>query len=60
VMQPLIGWLLDLGWDGELIDGARVYTAAAYTNALVSLLALNLAAFVAGLFLRETWCKQST
>jgi MFS family permease len=58
VMQPLIGWLLDLGWSGELIDGARVYSAAGYTDALVSLLVLNLAAFVAGLFLRETYCKQ--
>jgi len=60
VMQPLIGWLLDLGWSGELIDGARIYSAAGYTNAFVSLLLLNLAAFVAGLFLRETYCKQLT
>ncbi len=58
VMQPLIGWLLDLGWSGELIDGARIYSAATYTNAFASLLVLNLAAFLAGLFLRETHCKQ--
>ena len=58
VMQPLIGWLLDLGWNGELLDGARVYSAQAYTNAFVSLILLNLAALVAGLFLRETRCKQ--
>ena len=58
VMQPLIGWLLDLGWNGELLDGARIYSAQAYTNAFVSLIVLNLAALVAGLFLRETHCKQ--
>lgn len=58
VMQPLIGWLLDLGWSGEMVDGARIYSASGYTNAFISLLALNLAAFVAGLFLRETRCKQ--
>ena len=23
-MQPVIGWLLDLGWDGQLVEGARV------------------------------------
>ena len=58
VMQPLIGWLLDLGWSGELVNGARVYSSAAYTDAFFSLLALNLAALVAGLFLRETRCRQ--
>ena len=58
VMQPLIGWLLDLNWDGQLVDGARVYSAAAYSNAFISLILLNLAAFVAGLCLRETNCKQ--
>jgi MFS family permease len=25
VMQPLVGWLLDLNWSGEMLDGARVY-----------------------------------
>ena len=58
VMQPLIGWLLDLGWDGQLIDGARVYSEVAYRNAFVSLLVMNLAALLAGLFLRETHCRQ--
>jgi MFS family permease len=58
VMQPLIGWLLDLGWGGQLLDGARIYSADGYTWAFVSLLATNLAALVAGFFLRETWCRQ--
>ena len=58
VMQPLIGWLLDLNWNGTLIDGARVYTPGAYTAAFTSLLAVNAAALVAALFLRETRCRQ--
>ena len=58
VMQPLIGWLLDLGWDGSLVDGARVYSEAAYRNAFLSLLLMNGAALIAGLFLRETRCRQ--
>ena len=58
VMQPLIGWLLDLNWSGESVDGARLYSAAAYSSAFASLVALNLAALVAGLFLRETRCRQ--
>ena len=58
VMQPLIGWLLDLNWDGRLVDGARVYGAAAYDSALASLLVTTAAALAAGLVLRETHCRQ--
>lgn len=58
VMQPLIGWLLDQNWSGEMIDGARVYATGNYSRAFTSLLILNLTAFIAGLFLRETHCRQ--
>ncbi len=58
VMQPLIGWLLDLQWDGQMLDGARVYSAAAYSGAFSALLVSILAALVAGLLLRETRCQQ--
>jgi MFS family permease len=58
VMQPLIGWLLDLNWSGELVDGARVYSASAYRSAFLSLLVVNAAAIAAALFLRETRCRQ--
>jgi MFS family permease len=30
LFQPMVGWLLDLGWDGVLADGARVYAVGAY------------------------------
>ncbi len=33
LFQPMIGWLLDLGWDGSLVDGARVYAVGAYNLA---------------------------
>jgi len=58
VMQPLIGWLLDLSWDGTLQQGARVYSAAGYNTAFASLLVVNLAALIGTLLLRETWCRQ--
>jgi MFS family permease len=58
VMQPLIGWLLDSNWTGEMLDGARVYAASNYSLAFTSLLILNSTAFVAALFLRETRCRQ--
>ncbi len=39
LFQPTIGWLLDLGWDGSLVDGARVYTVGAYNLAFGVLVA---------------------
>lgn len=58
VMQPLIGALLDLQWDGTIIDGVRIYTADAYQTAMVSFLVVNAAALVGALFVRETRCRQ--
>ena len=58
VMQPLIGWLLDLNWAGQIVDGARVYSHETYTIALSSLLVVTAAAFIGTLLLRETYCKQ--
>jgi MFS family permease len=58
VMQPLIGWLLDMNWTGTAVDGARVYTESAYRLAFISLLAVNIVAFIGTLLLRETRCKQ--
>ena len=37
--QPLLGWLLDLAWTGEMAGGARVYTPAAYSTAFSVLVA---------------------
>ncbi|MGI9308630.1 MAG: MFS transporter, partial [Gammaproteobacteria bacterium] len=58
VMQPLVGLLLDLNWSGEMLAGARVYSASNYTLAFSSLLVTNLMALTAAFFLRETHCRQ--
>ncbi len=57
VMQPLIGWLLDLRWGGALLDGARIYSPSAYDFAFHSLLIMLALALIAGLCLRETRCR---
>lgn len=57
VLQPVIGWILDLNWDGEMIDGARVYSMAAYDAAMWALIAASALAAGAALFLRETYCQ---
>jgi len=33
IMQPIVGWMLDLAWDGTLVEGARIYSVAAYETA---------------------------
>ncbi len=57
--QPLIGWLLDIGWDGRLEAGARVYSVAVYQMAFLSLIASQCLALVAMLCIRETHCRPS-
>ncbi len=57
VFQPLIGWLLDLQWDGRLADGARVYAAETFRKAFIVLPMLYALAFVSGLRVRETFCR---
>ncbi|MDA0367139.1 MAG: MFS transporter [Proteobacteria bacterium] len=54
---PLVGWLLDLGWDGTIIEGARVYGTVAYRNAFTIFPVLMMCGFVAALTLRETFCR---
>lgn len=58
VMQPVIGFLLDLQWDGALEAGARVYEGGVYTSAFTVLFASNLLALVCVVRLRETYCEQ--
>ncbi|MGE0717658.1 MAG: MFS transporter [Alphaproteobacteria bacterium] len=59
IFQPLIGWLLDLGWDGTMAGGARVYGRAAYDAALAALPATGAVGLVLILLVRETHGRQS-
>ena len=53
VLQPTIGYLLDLGWDGRLVDGARVYSHDTFGFALQILPWCCLAGVLAAFFIRE-------
>lgn len=57
IFQPLIGWLLDLNWEGALAAGGRVYSIAAWDAAFLVLPACQAAALVAALMVRETFCR---
>jgi len=53
LLQPVIGWLLDLNWDGRMEAGARVYSVDAFNTAFLTLVAANLLAIVLCLFVRD-------
>ena len=53
ILQPLFGYILDLGWAGMLIDGARIYTIEAYRYGFLVCLLFAVTAFAAALFYRE-------
>jgi hypothetical protein len=55
VLQPLVGWAMDLAWDGRLVEGVRVYDADAYRIGLGLLVASLLLGLVAALTTRETY-----
>lgn len=54
LFQPLVGWLLDLYWDGTMVDGARAYSEAAYGSAFAVLPACLALALVAVFLVGET------
>ncbi|OQA33033.1 MAG: putative sulfoacetate transporter SauU [Betaproteobacteria bacterium ADurb.Bin341] len=57
VLQPFLGWAMDYGWDGAVVDGVRAYSAANYQvgfGILVVALALGL---VFAYRVRETFCR---
>lgn len=58
-MQPLIGWLLDRGWDGSMAGEARAYNFAAYAGGFTLMLVWLIAGLVAFAYTRETHAKQA-
>jgi len=57
LMQWLTGVILDRGWAGAAVAGARVYPAEAYEAVFTACLVLAVAAFVAACLVTETRCR---
>ncbi|MBI3897355.1 MAG: MFS transporter [Gammaproteobacteria bacterium] len=60
IMQPLFGALMDLSWDGTVVDGVRRYQAADYVNGLWLCIAMATLSMLASLCLRETHGRNIT
>ena len=59
VFQPVFGWLLDLHWDGKIINNLHIYSVTDFHRALLILpIGFIVALFFCG-FLKETNCQSS-
>jgi len=57
LLQPIIGWLLDLQWDGATINGVRVYSQGAFDSAFMCLIGAGICSVIISLLVRETYCR---
>lgn len=57
IQQSLMGWILDRHWQGVIIEGARVYDAAAYEAAFLWLAISGIGAVAGVALTRETYCR---
>jgi predicted MFS family arabinose efflux permease len=57
LFQPLVGWVMDLGWKGEMVAGARVYDLAAWRGGLGVAAVLALIGAACSWWIVETRCR---
>ena len=57
IFQPLFGWLMDLHWDGKLIDGMAIYSAHAFSYGMAIMPIAFIIGLAAAIWLRETNCQ---
>ncbi len=57
LLQPAVGLVMDLGWDGTLAGGVRQYAPEVFLLGMSLLAASALLGTVAAFFMRETGCR---
>tara|TARA_R110000868_G_scaffold10639_4_gene51656 strand:- start:59336 stop:60604 length:1269 start_codon:yes stop_codon:yes gene_type:complete len=57
IFQPLVGKLLDAGWQGKILNGHHVYSAHDYKSAFSILMIAFVVALVATFFMKESRCQ---
>ena len=58
LFQPLVGWLIDLGWDGTMVDGAPVYSGDDFRAAFLAYPLCAGIAILLSLWVCETRAQQ--
>ncbi len=60
LMQPLFGWVLDLGWSGALQDGLRHYALVDYRHGFLLMVGFAVVALLGATCITETRCHNIT
>ncbi len=60
ILQPVVGYVLDLSWQGNMIQDVKVYSLQAYQMGFAAMIAWAVFGAVLILFTRETFCRQMT
>ncbi|MCB1850595.1 MAG: MFS transporter [Gammaproteobacteria bacterium] len=58
LLQPAVGWMLDLAWTGQEVDGVRLYSLGAYRSGFALMLGWLALSTLLIFFTRETYCRQ--
>lgn len=58
ILQPAVGWVLDIRWHGATQSGTRIYDLAAYSSGFSLILAWAVMALICLALTRETYCRQ--
>ena len=59
ILQPAVGWMLDRRWSGALVNGGRVYDAAAYQAGFALMFVAVAISLALVTLARETGCRQT-
>lgn len=59
ILQPMVGWMLDLQWRGTFAGGVRTYDLAAYRSGFILIAVFAALAVLASLFTAETGYRQA-
>ncbi|MBS1144795.1 MAG: transporter [Proteobacteria bacterium] len=57
LLQPFVGWVMDLGWKGEMIGGARVYDVETWRHGVLVVTVFALLGAAACWWVKETRCR---
>ena len=57
LLQPLFGWVMDLGWRGDMLNGARFYDLEAWRGGLLVITISACGGALAAWRVKETRCR---
>lgn len=57
IFQPLFGWMMQLQWNHETVNGVPVYSANDFNNAMWIIPIAFVVGLIISFFIRETYCR---